>query len=512
MRKIAVDRGVATGGALNSLLFDYQNVNSIFPYRADDKCAVGLSHNKAIELFPSNRKMLSSVINDYKFYVKNETATPRAVRRITAPDVSVVLARHNCSLFGGPLQLIYKAMSVARFASDAQARGLGKFVPVLLLDTEDASRQSSSLIDSISSNSIWSRDILDSSGVSRSMSSIGIDGEYLKTLKTFESRFISSPYSEDIQRTLEVKDCNTVVEHVRAILEETLSSLGVIYLDTHSLRPLAGQWLWRHLRNPTNLAQALSAGDTHLRSLGIRSSISDTTSLKIHWIEGVRRYGIEATPDNAFRLSDGRKLNERTVLRQALREPWRFSPDKDLSILMMCSTLPVSAFIGDEQDIDSLALLHNSFNAMGVHFPQVTPVFDATLYPESLYDVVSSSDGVSDISKKIRASEAKDSVESAKKIIADFENSVSSSPLENDSQLSALSEAIDTLRSSVKETKIQTGIGSTISLLDEALPLGRPQSEVFSFLTYIARYGNSLVGDLYENIEPWNSQSQMFFL
>ncbi|HVP89893.1 MAG TPA: bacillithiol biosynthesis cysteine-adding enzyme BshC [Terriglobales bacterium] len=325
------------------------------------------------------REDLAAVLTEQNKSYGCGPETLGAIERIVRDKACAVVTGQQVGLFSGPLYTIYKALTATKLADALGHRGIGSFVPVFWLASDDHDLAE---IDHIA--------LMDK------------DNQLREIRCPAPSRESKVPVS-NIALPPDVADC---LEQLKGMTLDTefkaaiLGSLSEAYAPGRSYVEAFGRWMTRLFRSRGLIL--IDAGHPHLKEMGrdvfYREIAEDSPSTRqaLAASERLRQAGYEAQiplhagilnqfyvegERRALRWKDGAfdikglptLAAKEDLLRLAGEKPFLFSPNVLLRPLYQDAVLPTVAYVGGPSEIGYFAQLKGVYEAFGLPMPVIYP-------------------------------------------------------------------------------------------------------------------------------------------
>ena len=112
------------------LVYDFDRVRDLYPWRPNSLDDVARSASKAIASFPDDRR--AAIL---RALTPLNAGNP-SLEKLAQPGVAAIVTGQQVGLFSGPAYTVYKALTAIKIARELEAKGISA-VPVFWLATED---------------------------------------------------------------------------------------------------------------------------------------------------------------------------------------------------------------------------------------------------------------------------------------------------------------------------------------------------------------------------------------
>jgi bacillithiol biosynthesis cysteine-adding enzyme BshC len=307
---------------------------------------------------------------------------PRTLARIESlarEQACAVVTGQQVGLFSGPLYTIYKALTAVKLADSLNHRGLGRFVPVFWLASDDHDLAE---IDRIV--------LLDKDNTLQEVRCPMPAGE----LKIPASKIVLPPDISDCLRRLsdftsdsefkagliaelghDYQPGRTWAEAFARWMTRLFTSRGLILIDASDprLKKLGGEVFYREIAGESAATPPAIAASRKLREAGYGEQIQlHEGILNVFFAERERRAVQWA--GEAFEVKDPRETySKKDLLTLAEKKPFLFSPNVLLRPIYQDALLPTVAYVGGPGEIAYFAQMKGVYEIFGLPMPVVYP-------------------------------------------------------------------------------------------------------------------------------------------
>ena len=453
-----------------------------------------------------------------------------AIGRLVRDEACVVVTGQQVGLFSGPLYTIYKALTAIKLSASLNRRGLGSFVPVFWLASDDHDLAE---IDHIA--------LLDK------------DNRFREIRCPTLSRELKVPVS-DIRLPPEIEDCLGQLKNLTADTEfkaDILGFLGEAYRPGLSYVEAFGRWMTCLFKSRGLVL--IDAGHPGLKEMGrdiFYHEIADgspSTRQAVAASERLRRAGYESQiplhedilnqfyverERRAIQWKDGAfdikglpaAVAKERLLELAKDKPSLFSPNVLLRPLYQDAVLPTVAYVGGPSEIAYFGQLKGAYEAFGLPMPVIYPRKNVTIverqidhilkkYHLSVPDIWRDAAGaIGDITKDeipeavgralllVREHLERDHARLKAELLA-FDPGLAGSA---DLAKGKMSQQLDFMEKKVQQSarrRNDIAIRQLRKAIDSLFPNRRPQERVFNIVPYLIKYGPPFIDQLDQAID-----------
>jgi len=428
-------------------------------------------------------------------------AAAERLRSTAAGSGVVVTGGQQPGLFGGPLYVLNKAITMLEMADALQVAINRPVAPVFWAATDDADFVEASHVGVVRRGKLDELTMLDPNAVGLSMANMPL-GDVTQQLTRLEEACGSASTAGALEAVRSAYATGTSVGGAYlALLRSLLEPLGIAVLDaSHAAVRRAGHsTVLRALDRADVVTRALATRSKEIAAAGFHAQVADIPNLSL----------VFETLDDATR----RRVSLTTaasVARNVPRE--RLGPNVLLRPVMERQILPTVCYIGGPGEVAYFAQVSAVAHALDLAVPRIVPRWSGTLmesHIETILDRFGAT--ITDFADPhaMETRVAREGVSSGvRSAIADLRASLESvtAELHDDKQTTeALARSIGTMRAGVEhrlarlERRYSAAIkqAGTDELRDVELvratlyPAGDPQERVLSYVPFLARYGSS---------------------
>ncbi|MVO99379.1 bacillithiol biosynthesis cysteine-adding enzyme BshC [Paenibacillus lutrae] len=510
---------------------EYDRVSSLFDYNPWGKESLheradAVRHSDALR---ADRSVLAEVLIEYNRRMGGKEAAIAAAGRLADEHTLAVVGGQQAGLFGGPLYVIYKAVTLIMAARQAEAELGTPVIPVFWIAGEDHDFEEVDHIHVL-------RPGLD-------ISKIAIDRPW--NLRTSVSRWEAEPEAwEAALRQLDealpdsphkaglLRDLRTAITGDRTLsgafagwMAALFGDSGLVLLDADdpALRRLEGPMFAQLIGGSASLAAALVRGREQVESLGYAPQV-DVSDEQAHLFVHDRgeRVLLQRSGDGFTDKKGLRTFSREELLKVAAEEPERLSNGVMSRPLMQEFLLPVLGTVLGPAEVAYWAMTRDAFHLNGMTMPIVLPRLEFTIvedtvtkwmdkYELSMDDAASGSlaarkeawlGSQSPFPVEQRFEEARAGVREIYSPLLDSLASIEAGlPELGRSNLDKILHQIDYLQHKSEQAlvrKHETALAQWKRVEQSLTPLGKPQERVYNVCAFLSRYGYNWLDELVE--------------
>ena len=471
------------------------------------------------------REDLAAILSEQNGSYGCGPKTLGAIERLVRDKACAVVTGQQVGLFSGPLYTIYKALTAIKIADALARRGLGSFIPVFWLASDDhdlAEIDHIALMDK-DSRLREVRCPSPSAGSRVPVSNVLLPGDIGDCIERIKDLTLDTEFKADILGSLgeAYQPGLSYVEAFGRWMTRLFKSRGLVLIDAGDprLKAMGRDIFYREIADGSPSTRRAVAASERLRQAGYEPQIPlHEGILNEFYVEGDRR-AIQ-WKDGAFDIKglDASSTRE-DLLELANDKPSLFSPNVLLRPLYQDAVLPTVAYVGGPSEIAYFGQLKGVYEAFGLPMPVIYPRKSLTIvekkidhilrkYHLSVPDLWSDAAGaIGGITKE----EIPDSVGQALLLVRDhlerdfaglkteilaFDPGLTDSA---DLARGKMSQQLDFMQKKVQQAarrRNDVAVQQLRKAVDNLFPNRRLQERVFNIVPYLVKYGAPFIDDL----------------
>ena len=282
-------------------------------------------------------------------------------------------------LFSGPLYTIYKALTAVKLAADLGRRGLGSFVPVFWLASDDHDLAEIDHIALLNKESRLEevRCPMPSREGKVPASGLVLPREIRDSVRKLEDLTMATEFKADILARLNeaYEPGRTYVEAFARWLTRLFKGWGLIFIDAADPRfkEMGKEVFYREIRQDSPSTRRALEASERLRQAGYSSQIPlHEGILNVFYVEGERR-AIQAKNGTLNVKGAEPSVGKEELLARVKDRPSSFSPNVLLRPIYQDSLLPTVVYVGGQAEVAYFAQLKGVYEAFGLPMPVIYP-------------------------------------------------------------------------------------------------------------------------------------------
>ena len=474
---------------------------------------------------PIAREDLAAVLSEQNRSYGCGSETLGGIGRFVRDKACAVVTGQQVGLYSGPLYTIYKALTAIKLSDALKRRGLGSFVPVFWLASEDHDLAE---IDHIA---LMDRDnrlreircAAPSREIKVPVSSVPLPPEIGDCLEQLEALTLDTEFKADILASLSeaYQPGLSYVEAFGRWMTRLFKSRGLILIDASHprLKEMGRDVLYREIADESPSTRQAVAASERLRRAGYEAQISlHEGILNQFYMEG-ERHAIQWN-DGAFEIKGLPAVaTKEDLLKLAKEKPSLFSPNVLLRPLYQDAVLPTVAYVGGPSEIAYFGQLKGVYETFGLPMPVIYPRKSVTIverkidhilkkYHLSVPDIWRNAAGaIGDITKqeipdsvgqtllRVRDDLERDYAFLKAEILA-FDPGLTESA---DLAKGKMNQQLDFMQKKVQQAarkRSDIAVQQLRKAVDNLFPNQRLQERVFNIVPYLIKYGPGFIDQL----------------
>jgi bacillithiol biosynthesis cysteine-adding enzyme BshC len=479
---------------------------------------------------PIAREDLAAVLIEQNGIFGCGPETLGAIEKLVRDRACAVVTGQQVGLFSGPLYTIYKALTAIKLSDALDRHGLGSFVPVFWLASDDhdlAEIDHIALMDK--DNRLREIRCPTTSRESKvPVSNIPLPRDIGDCLEQLKDLTLDTEFKADILGSLSeaYQPGCSYVEAFGRWMTRLFKSRGLILIDAGHprLKEMGRDIFYREIADESPSTRQAVAASERLRQAGYEAQIPLHEGILNLFYAERERHAIQ-WKDGAFDIKGLPSVaTKEDLLRLAREKPSLFSPNVLLRPLYQDAVLPTVAYVGGPSEIAYFGQLKGVYETFGLPMPVIYPRKSLTIveskidhilkkYHLSLPDLWRNAAGaIGDITKE----EIPGSVGKALLLVRDhLERDTASLKAEILGFDPGLAESVDLARGKMNQQldfmqkKVQQAarkrndiaVQQLHKAVDNLFPNQRLQERVFNIVPYLIKYGAAFIDKLDQAID-----------
>ena len=463
-------------GYFSNLVCDYlkQEEKLASFYRSFPSDAAFLTHAKERnKQFPkTHRRILVEVLKEQYQNIETSSETQQAIQLLAEDTTVTITTGHQLNLFSGPLYFLYKIISTINLSEKLSENYKDiNVVPVFWMATEDHDFEEINHFTLHGKKFKWSPErysdnangavgrfttegLEDVLKLLKAELGVGHQAEYL--VKLFEDAYLNH---------------NTLAEATRYLTNELFAKYGLVILDADhpKLKQLFVPTVLDELQHQTSY-KAVTNTSKQLESANYPVQVS-AREINLFYLTETSRERI-VNVDGTFGVVDSDKIwnTEQELFEEVSAHPERFSPNVIMRPLYQETILPNICYIGGGGELAYWFELKTYFDEVEVPF-------------EAMYALAEKTDAT--FLGAVKAQEVK--------------------------QLKGLDHLEQRLLKA-QRLKLKDEVSRLVALQNELFPLKSLQERTINFSEFYLEYGDQLINELKENLDPLSHEFSILTL
>ncbi|MCY9588612.1 bacillithiol biosynthesis cysteine-adding enzyme BshC [Paenibacillus chitinolyticus] len=523
----------------------FDRVSALFDYNPWDK---GSLHRRAeavrhTEGNRADRKRLAEVLLEYNRRIGNQETALSAAAGLAEENSLTVVGGQQAGLFGGPLLVIYKAITVLIAARQAQAELGTPVVPVFWIAGEDHDFDE---VDHIQVQrpelDVHKLSIRRPWNLRTSVSRWQADEQaWEDAFRRLDESLPDSPHKTELLSRMRssMNGLTTLSDTFAGWMAALFGDSGLVLLDADdpALRKLESPMFTRLIGANELLADALMRGRRELETLGYTPQV-DVTDEQSHLFviepDG-ERVLLQRSGEGFADKKDLRAYSREELLALAEREPERLSNGVLSRPLMQEFLLPVLGTVLGPAEVAYWAMTRDAFALHGMTMPILLPRLEFTLVEDAVTKWMDRYDlSMDDVTEGIderreawlraqspfpvgeRFEEARVRVKEAYTPLVDSLAAIEAGlPELGHTNLDKILHQIDYLERKAEQALVRrhdAALSQWKRIELALMPLGKPQERVYNLCAYLNRYGDKWLSELLDADLPMDGGHYLVYI
>ncbi|PWH81497.1 bacillithiol biosynthesis cysteine-adding enzyme BshC [Algibacter marinivivus] len=472
-----------------------------------------------------NRSILVSALSKQYQNIDLSDKTNQNIKSLSSKNTFTIVTGHQLNLFTGPLYFLYKIISAINLSNQLkQQYPQHNFVPVYWMATEDHDFEEINYFNFKGKKFQWNKEV---SGAVGELSTDGLE----EVLELFSQDLGNSTNAKTLKKLFNQAyvEHDNLTDATRFLANELFKDYGLVIIDGNdkTLKRLFVPFIETELLNKTSF-KAVSEANEKLASISEDYKIQvNPREINLFYLnEGLRERIVFET--DTFKVLNTNISWSKNEIKQELSEhPERFSPNVIMRPLYQEVILPNLCYIGGGGELAYWMQLKDYFDKVKIVFPMLLLRNSVLIKSEnqskklkklniSDNDIFLKRDAF--INKKVREISNIDIDFSKQKkyLTQQFEDLHKLSEQTDKSFLGAVkAQEVKQLKGlanlekrllKAQKRKLRDEVERMTKIKDELFPNGSLQERNINFSELYLEYGDSLIENLIESLEPLNSE------
>jgi len=490
----------------------------------------------------ADRAALVEALAAYNERVGNAPQALGALAQLRRADALAVVGGQQAGLFGGPLLVLYKAVTLLQLAREWSERLDRPVVPVFWIAGEDHDFDEVNHVMVLSpAQQVEKIKVEHPTGQRTSVSRLPLSAAaWSEALEVLERSLPDTEFKGPLLAKLRASAAGapTLSEAFGRWMAGLFGEYGLVLLDSDdaALRRVEAPFFSELIARNAELSEALAEGRAAVEAAGFTPQAEVTADgANLFVFHADQRLLLQRDGDGFTDKKKELRLTRAELLELAAHNPDRLSNNVMTRPLMQQFLFPVLATVLGPGEIAYWGLTGPAFERLGLSMPIIAPRLEFTLlegtvqkhmhkYELSFDDVLQRFD-----EKKRQWLDAQDTLRLPERFAAvktafraEYEPLVDSLAAINpgvkklgETNLHKIIEQIDFLAAKAADAH-QTQFDAALRQLDRirltVLPLAKPQERVYNGCAYLNRYGRGWLQQLVEQRIPVDGQHRVYYL
>ena len=472
-----------------------------------------------------NRRVLVSALSKQYEGVDVSEKTSQNIKSLSSKNTFTIVTGHQLNLFTGPLYFLYKIISTINLSEQLKKQSPEhNFVPVYWMATEDHDFEEINFFNFKGKKFQWNKE---ASGAVGELSTTGLE----EVLELFSQDLGNSTNAKTLKKLFNKTylEHDNLTEATRFLANELFKNYGLVIIDGNdkALKRLFTPYIEAELFNQTSF-KAVSETNEKLTSVSEDYKIQvNPREINLFYLNEGLRERIVFETDTFKVLNTSISWSKSEIKKELTDYPERFSPNVIMRPLYQEVILPNLCYIGGGGELAYWMQLKDYFDKVEVVFPMLLLRNSVLIKSESQSkkleklnisdnDIFLKKDAF--INKKVREisnvnvdfskqkehlkQQFKDLYKLSEQTDKSFLGAVKAQEIK---QLKGLANLEKRLLKAQKR-KLRDEVERMTKIKDGLFPNESLQERNINFSELYLEYGDSLIENLIENLEPLNSE------
>lgn len=487
------------------------------------------------------RKQLASILEELNSSYGCGDQTVGNIKKLTENETCAIVTGQQVGLFSGPLYTIYKALTAIKLAESLERNGLGSFVPVFWLASDDHDFEE---IDHVSMLNTENQIVKikcerHSSSHKEPVSNIVLTEGISNCIQQLDDLTHDSEFKPEILTHLSnaYQPGRSFVDAFARWMTRLFKSFGLVFIDAANpgLKGLGKDVFYAEIAQNSPSTQSALETSQKLIQKGYITQVQLNEGILNLFLVVDERDSIQFKGDDFSIKGKSKTYKKDEFLQLVEKQPHKFSPNVLLRPLYQDTLLPTVAYVGGLSEVSYFAQMKGVYERFHLFMPVIYPRKSLTLiekkvdralktYDLSVQDMWQEADAKinkiarekipESLAKALRASAShldKDMTD-IKQEVSGFEHTlektVDLTARKIHHQLNLLEKKI--LLASKRQNTILT---QRFQLLKNRLyPNERLQERIFNITPFLIKYGYTLTERLYKALDLNHHDHQLLKL
>ena len=362
--------------------FDYERVAPFFAGNPADPAAWRGAIARA-QQHPRQREALAALLDAQQRRRGAPAAAMAAAAELRNPQAVAIVTGQQASLFGGPMFTLLKALTAITCASRVRQEHGVPAVPVFWIEGEDHDWNEVRTCGVLDADMNIRRVALgDPPGAHHTaVARVHLDDSATAAVAELDGILQKTEFTDSLLDTLRraYQPGAGMADAFGRWLEATLGPRGLVVYDASdpAAKPLVADLFARELETAGRTAQLATTAGEALQAHGYHAqAVPQDDAVALFYLNSAREAITRAA--NGFVVGD-RTMRTSELQAQARQHPERFSPNVLLRPLVQDTLFPTACYVAGPNELGYLGQLRGVYGAFGVPMPLIQPRATATL-------------------------------------------------------------------------------------------------------------------------------------
>lgn len=336
------------------------------------------------------RKQLANILEETNSSYGCGAQTVGNIKKLTENKACAVVTGQQVGLFSGPLYTIYKALTAIKLTESLKQKGLGSFVPVFWLASDDHDFEEIDHISLIDKENqiVYIKYQGYLSSLKEPVANVELTEEIANCIQQLDDLTHESEFKPEILSRLKTayQPGRSIVDTFARWMTQLFKSYGLVFIDAAhpDLKDLGKDVFYTEIAH--NSPSTRSALETSQKLMQKKYS----TQIELH--EGIlnlflvedERDSVQFKGDDFSIKGKSKTYKKAELLQLVEKQPHKFSPNVLMRPLYQDTLLPTVAYVGGLSEVAYFAQLKGVYEEFRLPMPIIYPRKSLTLIEKNV--------------------------------------------------------------------------------------------------------------------------------
>lgn len=337
-----------------------------------------------------NRERLTELLRQVNESYGAESKTFERIDQLEDPEAKVIVTGQQMIVFGGPLFLIYKALSVLIWARYVEENTGKPVIPVFWLADEDHD------VDEVATIALPNGDKIEQLQLDfdpEVRHSIGSDKPVSEAIDSLISKIFEilpeTEFSEEIRSLVQsCYDSGNLKEGFARLIVRLFSKHGLVLAESNNpeIKKELSAPICRAVSRSIEINEELESRSAEVETKFHRQAQVQPSTLFMHDPEN-GRVRLDRT-NGRWSTESGGSWSTEELCELAEKEPWRFSPNVFLRPVLQDWLLPTIGYVAGPGEVAYYAQMGKVYPIFDQNMPAILPRYSATIVEPAIQRIM----------------------------------------------------------------------------------------------------------------------------